>query len=176
MELFDLYDKDRKHLGITMIRGDKQPENTYRIVVHTIIFNSNNQMLIQRRQASKKDWGGMWDLSCGGSTISGENSQEAASRELKEELGIDIDYSESRPVLTLHFDNGFNDFYIINGDYELNELTLQEEEVAEVKWATKDEIDELVNAGEFIPYHEDFIGLLFFLKDKRTTFKSFKNK
>lgn len=47
MELFDLYDSNRKPFGFTMVRGEKQPENTYRVVVHCCVFNSHNQMLIR---------------------------------------------------------------------------------------------------------------------------------
>ena len=33
MEIFDLYDKDRNKLNQTMVRGDVQPEGTYRMAV-----------------------------------------------------------------------------------------------------------------------------------------------
>lgn len=171
MELFDLYNSDRKPLGCTMERGTKQPENTYRIVVHCCIFNSDNQMLIQRRQDFKAGWSGMWDITCGGSAVSGENSQTAVQRELSEETGINIDFSDIRPVLSVHFDGGFDDIYAVNHDIELSDLTLQQEEVAEAKWATEEEILAMINEGIFIPYHEHLIGLLFFMRNKRGTFK-----
>lgn len=171
MEIFDLYDCDRKPLNLTMIRGEKQPEKTYRLVVHCCIFNSENQMLIQRRQDFKKGFSGMWDLSCGGSAVSGENSQTAIHRELFEELGIDIDFSQNRPVLTVHFDEGFDDIFTVKQNIKITDLKLQYAEVAEAKWASENEIFDLINAGKFIPYHESLIDLLFYLKDKRGTFK-----
>ena len=172
MELFDLYNCDRKPLGCTIARGKKHPENTYHIVVHCCVFNSDNKMLIQRRQDFKEGWSGMWDITCGGSAVSGENSQAAVQRELSEEMGIDIDFSDIRPVLTVHFDKGFDDNYTVNRDIELNDLTLQHEEVAEAKWADETEILSMINDGSFIPYHEHLIGLLFFMRDKRGTFKT----
>lgn len=175
MELFDLYDCDRKPLGKTMIRGEKQPENTYRIVVHCCIFNSKGEMLIQRRQDFKAGWSGMWDLTCGGSAISGENSQTAARRELLEEIGIDIDFSKSK-AMTIDFgEYYFDDFYIVKSDVQLSELKLQEEEVAEAKWASEAEILDMINKGIFIPYHEHFIGLLFFMRNKRGALKTNEN-
>ena len=48
MELWDLYDSGRNKLNKTMIRGEKQPKNTYRIIVHICIFNSEGKMLIQQ--------------------------------------------------------------------------------------------------------------------------------
>ena len=50
MELWDLYDENRVNLGKTMVRGEKQHDGVYRIVVHACIFNSQGQMLIQQRQ------------------------------------------------------------------------------------------------------------------------------
>ncbi len=171
MELFDLYDNDRIPLDKTMIRGDKTPENTYRIVVHCCVFNSENKMLIQRRQDFKSGWSGMWDITCGGSAIAGENSQTAVRRELSEEMGIDIDFSDIHPVLTVHFDEGFDDIYTVNRDVKLSDIVLQQEEVAEAKWASEEEILCMIEKGIFIPYHENLIGLLFFMRNKRGAFK-----
>lgn len=170
MELFDLYDSERKPLGFTMIRGEKQPEKTYRTVVHCCVFNSEGKLLIQRRQDFKAGWSGMWDVTCGGSQISGESSYQAVHRELLEEIGLDIDFTRSRPFITIHFDCGFDDFYIANKEVDLKELVLQQEEVAEAKWASQEEILEMIENGVFIPYSPHLIGLLFFMRNKRGTF------
>lgn len=172
MELFDLYNADRKPIEGTMIRGQSQPENTFRLVVHCCVFNFDGHMLIQRRQDFKEGWSGMWDITCGGSAISSENSQKAIERELFEELGIKNDFSDVRPILTIHFDKGFDDVYTVNHDININDLTLQKEEVAEVKWATEEEILNMIKDGIFIPYHEHLIGLLFFMRNKRGAFKN----
>lgn len=44
-------------------------------------------------------------------------------------------------------------------------LTLQYEEVEQVKWADIAEIKSMIKEGSFIPYHESLIDLLFFMKD-----------
>lgn len=75
----------------------------------------------------------MWDLSCGGSVISGEDSRTAGEREVAEELGVTIYLKGTRPVLTIHFDEGFDDIYTITKDLQLSELQLQHEEVQAVK-------------------------------------------
>lgn len=113
----------------------------------------------------------MWDITCGGSAVAGENSQKAIEREIFEELGIKNDFSDIRPILTIHFDKGFDDVYTVNRDIDINDLTLQKEEVAEVKWATEEEILNMIKNGIFIPYHEHLISLLFFMRNKRGTFK-----
>ncbi len=92
MEYFTLYDQDRIPLGKQILRGEKIPEGEYHIAIHVCVFNSENKMLIQQRQPFKEGWSNMWDVSAGGSAIAGENSREAAQRELEEEIGLKIPF------------------------------------------------------------------------------------
>ena len=165
MDIFDLYDKNRNKLHQTMERGTKEPDNTYRIVVHSCIFNSKGEMLIQKRSMNKKDYPGLYDLSGGGSVISGETSEEGIKRELLEELGLDYSTLDLRASLTINFPGGFDDFYIIKDDVNLSDITIQEEELDEVLWASIDEIINRINKKEFILYNIDFIKGLDYLKD-----------
>lgn len=168
MELFDLYTENRELTGKTMERGGTVPEGLYRLVVHICVFNSRGEMLIQRRQPFKAGWPGLWDISVGGGAVAGENAKAAAERETREELGLTV--TLDRPVLTIHFDEGFDDFFITTADRPAEEFSPQYEEVAEVKWAGKEEILGKIRDGSFIPYHESLIGLLFFLRGHRGTF------
>ena len=111
----------------------------------------------------------MWDVTVGGSAIAGDTSQTAAHRELMEELGIDADFSEQRPALTVNFHYGFDDMYVLTEDIDIDTLKLQYEEVEKVKWADKEEIFALLDEGIFIPYHRSLIDLLFYLKDHEGT-------
>ena len=127
-------------------------------------------MLIQQRQPFKEGWPGMWDVSVGGSAVKGENSQSAAEREVFEELGYKLSLENIRPVLTVHFDAGFDDIYTVEREPDISALALQPEEVKAVKWASEEEIMRLIDSGEFIPYHKQLISLLFFMRDRRGTF------
>lgn len=164
MEVLDLYTKDRIKTGQTMIRGDKQPEDTYRLVVHICIFNKDGQMLIQQRQPFKSGWSNMWDFSAGGSVISGEDSRTAAEREVKEELGVDISLENKRPALTLSFSHGFDDVYLCEKEIDIDSLQLQYEEVQAARWASIGEILEMIDEDNFIPYHKSLVELLFALR------------
>ncbi len=170
MELFDLYDENRIMTGKTIVRGAKIPEGLFHIVVHVCIFNSNGQMLIQQRQPFKAGWPDMWDVSVGGSAVSGDTSRTAAEREVLEEIGYRINLEKHRPVLTIHFDHGFDDIYTIIEDIDIDNLVLQPEEVQAVKWADEDEIINMIDKGIFIPYHKELIKLLFFMRNNRGTF------
>lgn len=161
MELWDLYDKDRQKTGKLHERGKPVPAGYYRLVVHVCVFNSRGELLIQHRHPEKNVWPGLWDLSAGGSSIAGDTSRSAASRELFEELGIDHSFEEEGPVLTVHFDYGFDDYYFLRADLDASELRLQAEEVQGARWATRDEVMALWREGSFIPYQEKLLELLF---------------
>ena len=92
----------------------------------------------------------------------------AALRETREELGLRIPIEGARPVMTLHWEHGFDDFYTVIRDVGKEELRLQDEEVAEVRWADREEILGMIDSGSFIPYEKSMISLLFFLKDHRS--------
>lgn len=168
MELFDLYTSDRVKTGRTMIRGEQTPEGFYRMVVHICIFNPDGQMLIQQRQPFKRGWSNLWDISVGGSAVAGDTSKTAAERETREELGLTIDLSDDRPTITLHWEHGFDDYYVLTQAVDLNALQLQYEEVQQVRWASKEEIMHMIDDGSFIPYEKSLIELLFYRKDHRS--------
>ena len=130
-----------------------------------LIFNSKNQMLIQQRQAWKEGWPNMWDITVGGSALSGETSIQAAERETHEEIGYKIDLSKERPFFTINFDVGFDDYYLVEREIEIKGLSLQYDEVQQVKWASREEILQLIEERKFIDYW--FTDLLFDMRKHR---------
>ena len=165
MEIWDVYDIDRIKTGKTVCRGDTMAPGEYHLVVGAAVFNSEGKLLIQKRSAEKDDRPNLWDITVGGSGIQGENSRTAIEREIREELGIIIDMTGKRPALTLNFSPGFYDFYIIREDIDLAKLAFQKEEVCDAKYATEEEVLELLRNEEFSPNFLNFIGLLFEIKD-----------
>lgn len=161
MEIFDLYDENHIKTEKTMIRGEKTPEGFHRMVVHICIFGSDGKMLIQQRQPFKKGWSNMWDVSVGGSAVSGDTSKSAAAREVHEELGIKLDTSQLRRFITIDTGKVFDDWYAVNMDFDLSNLHLQYEEVQNAKWADINEIKSMIDGEIFIPYHKSFIDMLF---------------
>ena len=169
MELFDLYTADREKTGRTMVRGEPTPAGLYRLVVHVCIFDPEGRMLIQQRQPFKRGWSNLWDITVGGSAVSGDSSRSAAERETLEELGLAVDLKEARPTLTVHFETGFDDIYVLTMDVDLSSLKLQHEEVQAVRWASEEEILRMIDDGRFIPYEKSLIRLLFFRRNHRSS-------
>lgn len=169
MEYFDLYTAERGKTDRKMIRGEPTPEGFYRLVVHVCIFDGQGRMLIQQRQPFKRGWSNLWDITVGGSAIAGDSSRSAAERETREELGLSLDLSGVRPSLTIHWENGFDDYYLLTREVDIRSLHLQAEEVQAVRWASREEILRMIDSGEFIPYEKSLIELLFFRRDHRSS-------
>ena len=166
-EIMDLYDRNRQITKNTYIRGSAQPKGFFRLVVHVCIFNSKGELLIQQRTYNKK-MPGLWDVTCGGAVSTKESSSQGAQRELSEELGVNIDFSKIRPSLTANFPQGFDDFYILHGDINLDDLILQKEEVADARWENLEGVLALRRADKFVGYKDSFIRFLFDLsRDNR---------
>lgn len=166
MELVDLYDENRLPLGRTAERGAPKGPGELRLVVHVCVFDRRGRLLIQQRAPEKFIFPNLWDVSVGGGVDAGEDSRQGAEREFREELGVPLDLSGLRPSVTVNFDGGFDDFYILTRDLELSSLTLQKEEVRAVRWASLEEILDMLGRGAFIPYPEGFLRFLFDMREQ----------
>lgn len=169
MEIWDIYDKYRNRTGKTTSDKSKLGKEGYHLVVHICIFNSKGEMLVQQRQSNSKHWGDHWDLSAGGSALSGELSYETAERETLEEIGIKLDLKNIRPHLSLNFPRGFDDVFLIEKDIEIENLVLQEEEVKDIKWASREDIVKMIEDDEFVPYYISYINMLFDIRKSYRT-------
>lgn len=173
METWDIYDINRQKTDKTMVRGNKIENGDYHLVVSVCVFNQKTEMLIQQRQVDKQGWPNKWDITAAGSATKGESSLQAAQRELHEEIGLIGDFKNKRPILSVNFSRGFQDYYCITQEVDLHTLTLQQEEVQAVKWASRETIMQMIDNSEFIPYYKSLINALF---DMRNSTGSHVNK
>lgn len=159
-EYWDLYDADRNKTNLIHNRANPIPSNLYHLVVSVWIRNVDGKYLLSQRHPDK-EYPLLWECT-GGSALSGENSLQAAMREVKEELGISLNpkmgqliYQERR--------NQTQDFYDVwlfefKSELHISDCVLQETEVIDVRWASKEQIAELFNSGRLHP-------LLFYFKN-----------
>jgi len=86
-EPVEVVDPEDHEIGVRPLAECKQKGLLHRAVA-VLLFDSAGRLLIQRR-SSRKDWmAGYWDLSSTGHVRARESYQEAAVRELQEELGV----------------------------------------------------------------------------------------
>lgn len=167
MERVDLYQDQFVNTQEHIVRGTPVKPGTYAMAVFACIFNSEGKMLIQRRQKTKKSWPGVWDVSVGGAVQSGETSLTAVQREVAEELGIRLNEHDLTKLLSLYYDRMIHDFYSVVLDVEISDLKLQEEEVMDARWATGEEIKQMIADGSFMPIYDEFMDLLFRMGTRR---------
>ena len=143
-ELRDLYDINSNKTDRTYYKGDKIPEGYYPMVVMIVIRNSKGEFLMQKRVASK---GGDWGVT-GGHPKSGETPREGIITEVKEELGLDFSGEN-----IIEYDSGCDKkdcykMYFVTKDIDLKEITIQEDELTEVRWFSMEELKDMVERNE----------------------------
>jgi mutator protein MutT len=158
MEYWDLYDRNGNSLYKTQLRGPTN-KNEYHIVVNVWIKNDDNKILLTKRDPNKP-WPNKWECT-GGSIIAGEDSVTGAKREVKEEIGVTIKNIKLIKRIIRDEYPDFLDIYLCNENIKIEETVLQEGEVIDIKWNTKDEIKNMVTTGEIaepLNYIVDFIN------------------
>ena len=101
----------------------------------------------------------------GGRVRLGETAEHAVVREVREELGRSLNLKDIRPHLSMNYERGFDDFYTVIQDVDLNRLVLQTSEVAEVRWASLQEVRLMEKNHTFVPYFSGLIDFLWQIRD-----------
>jgi isopentenyl-diphosphate delta-isomerase len=157
MEMLILVDKDDKEIGY------KEKESCHLIpaVLHRafsiFIVNTKRQMLIHKRQLTKKTWPGFWTNACCSHPRKDESLEHAARRRLREELGI---ISDVRPLFKFRYEINYDDKY---GEYEVDHIFLgvydgdvkpNKDEIQTHKFMPIDELlkDVRMHGGEYTPW------------------------
>lgn len=158
MEIWDIYDSEKKLTGRTMIRDDWHMEpGEYHLTVLGVICRKDGHYLITQRKLDKPWAPGHWEIP-GGGVNAGETSEEAIVRELKEETGLDVSEAEGGLALTYKRDNPeeknnyFVDVYRFVMDFEESDVRVQEEEVEGFAIVDAVEIRRLAEKGIFLHY------------------------
>lgn len=160
-EKWDILDENGNTTGKTTLRGRCfLRHGEYHLVVHIWVLSNDGRFLIQRRADDKKLMPGEW-AATGGAAVSGEDSFSAARRELFEELSICSDKSTLKKALRIKRRNSLLDVWLTVCDRPIESLTLQESEVAEVKWVAPEELERMIRDGEFHNYGPEYFTQVF---------------
>lgn len=157
MEIVDLYNK-RKELTGKFCERKNVPENYYRLSIHIWIINDKEEILIQQRSSNRTMFPNMW-ANTGGASLKGETSLETVTRELKEELNVNVNIENLTFISSYIRKKDYVDVWLLNQIIELKDLKLQVEEVQDVKWATIDEIEQLINQNKFVKSSWEYLKL-----------------
>ena len=143
MEYLNLYDREGKLLNKKGIRGEKHNDLVGIVII--FIENSKGEFLIQKTSASRGDI----FATTGGHVSYGATFEETVISEVKEELGLDIKNEKVIEVYTYIKEHYVQKVYYLKKDIDIKDLTIQEDEVAYVKWLSKENINKLIQNNEF---------------------------
>ena len=162
MEIWDLYDENRKLTGCTHVRGETIPEGCYHLVVHVWIKNSEGKYLISQRSANRPTFPLLWEC-VGGSVVAGENSIDGAIREAKEEVGVELQPQNGQVVYTKLRDTvdgvrfgDIMDVWLFDYDGKVDLCQVTTAEVAQSHWMTREQVLEIYKSGKLVPTLEYF--------------------
>lgn len=148
MEYIQIVDKNGNFTGEIKEREEVHHKNLLHNEISIFIINDKNEVLLEKRSPNKKYSPNKWGL-CGGHVSAYEGLEEAALREGKEELGLEISLNKLHPFGKREFildqtNSYFIYSYYVKSNLKENEFILQKEEVSEVKWVNIDTIIEMI--------------------------------
>lgn len=147
MEKVNVYNRNREITDKIKERNSLE-KGEYRISVHIWIINSKSELLIQQRSETSKKFPSMWSQT-GGGVLAGETSKEAVKREAKEELGINVEDEELYYISSYVRTRDIVDVWLVKKD--IDKLELQKEEVAEAKFISFEDFDNMIKDKKVVP-------------------------
>lgn len=149
-------------------------EGLWHGAIHIIIINNDKtKTLLQKRCAEKHLYPNTWDIAVGGHISAGEDDLTSAKRELEEELGLNpekfklekVDRIAEKLVNNGIISNEYVSIFMVYSDIDIDDITLQVEEVSDARWCTKTELNQFIEDEVIIPHKREFEILNEILKD-----------
>ena len=145
-EIIAVVDENDKIIG-KATRGEVHKKGLLHREVAVLIINQDDEILIQTRSNN-----GKLDYSAAGHPFYNETYLEAAVREVKEELGLEIDKSDfiklfKHRIFTMHKDkinNRFVTVFKIQGDYKIKDINIDPAEVEKVRYYPPRELQSIM--------------------------------
>ncbi|MBR5228021.1 MAG: NUDIX domain-containing protein [Clostridia bacterium] len=149
MEKVDIYNRFREKTGKTKYRNELEV-GEYRISTHIWLFNYDGKLLVQKRSLKEDKFPGFW-AQTGGGVKAGMTSMETVFEECKEELNVEVDEQNLFYVASYTREKDIVDVWVVKQRIDLTKITLQADEVEEVRLVTFDEFDSMIEQGIVVP-------------------------
>jgi isopentenyldiphosphate isomerase len=148
-EIVLIVDKDNNETG-SAPRHEMRTKGLPHRATYILVFNSSNELFVQKRTMSKDIYPGYYDIAAGGVVLAGESYEESALREVAEELGIQD--TSLIPHFTFFYGDGTNQVWgrVYSCVYD-GEVTLQAEEVERGFFSSPEKVLALSEKEPFTP-------------------------
>jgi isopentenyl-diphosphate delta-isomerase type 1 len=174
MEVIDVVNERDEVIGVK----DKDAvhrDGDFHRAARIYVVNSNGEILVHKRAATKKLNPDLWDVTVGGHVHSGETYEDAAKRELEEELGIrdngliEIGKWMGHPNASSPLERLMVKIFLAKFDGNAEELAFDKVEISNVKFVGIPELEKIcenkIERKKFV-YMGDF-------KERLKTIKKF---
>ena len=148
-EYLDIWNSEGQPTGRTCTKDEAHQKGWFHPTVHVWFYTPAPALLLQKRSLTKQTFPGYWDVSVAGHVSAGESILEGALREVKEEIGLDIQARDLHPLdirkNTNRFDNGvidceFQHVFLVKLETPVSQLRIQETEVDAVRLFSFEEL------------------------------------
>lgn len=142
---------DREGRVIRLVSRQKMRADVLRHrAVFVVVVSADGKLLVHQRAATKDIWPEWWDVAVGGVLAPGEDSRQAAHREVREEIGLD------RAVLTPLGTGAYEDsnvklqaqMYLCRAD---GPFTFSDGEVTSTAWVPFPQLLEWLKSHQVLP-------------------------
>lgn len=147
MEYFDVLDKNRQKKGYVKMRGDKLLDDEFNMGVEIYFINKDKILITQRSE--QKSHPLEWEVP-GGCSKTGQTSLDTIICEVEEEIGIIIEEADIKMIDTKMYKKMFVDLYVSNKKIDISKVSLQKEEVKDIKYVTFLEFEQLYKEGKIV--------------------------
>ncbi|MCV6630648.1 MAG: NUDIX domain-containing protein [Flavobacteriaceae bacterium] len=171
-EWIDIIDEQGKPSGKIISKEEAHLQGTLHRTVHIWIVNNQNEVLLQKRHPQKDTFPNLWDVSVAGHIEAGEFPLDAAIREVKEELGLDITtdmlkFTGLYNCIVQHaetlIDNELHHIYLLRTTLNLQTLKLQKSEVTAVQFfdlKTFEKMQTKPKSHHIVPLDKAYLDLI----------------
>ncbi len=132
-------------------------------VVHLHVINQNKAILVQKRPMTKQIQPGKWDTAVGGHITAGETLEEALKKEAFEEIGLVNFTAKLQKVYKWESEVETELVYLFT-TFDFKNYRLHSDEVEEVRFWTKKQVENQLGKSVFTPNFEHEFGILKELK------------
>ena len=172
MEYIDIFDENNNPSGQIKEKAKAHEDGNFHRTAHVWIINDKNELLLQKRSATKKSHPNCWDISGAGHIKAGESIIDGAIRELKEELGVVVTEKDFKYISTIKSTKNpknmeFQYVYLLKCNKTIEQYTFEDDEVSEVKYVHFEELEKMVEEREE--------GLLIHEEEYKYLFKYIRN-
>jgi isopentenyldiphosphate isomerase len=141
-EYIDILDALGNLTGERCLKSVAHQQGFYHATVHVWFYTSDRKILLQKRGALKKTYPNRWDVSVAGHVQAGESIEEAALREVAEEIGLTIQKEDLRKIAVRKgershpngiLDNEFYHVFVVELTKGVDSLKKQDSEIDDLQ-------------------------------------------